>query len=210
VKNDGDARRAAAAMSDSELPLFPLATVLMPGGPLMLRIFESRYVDMVGRCMREDSGFAVVLIHRGGETGPVTFHDVATLAKIVDWHQYEDGLLGITSIGQRRVRILESHRQADGLNVGRVEAIAADPAVSLPERFDYMSRLLRQLIGQLGDQYRHVEPNYADAAWVGYRLAEILPLADEQKQTCLEMNQPLDRLQLLAEAIKVLSKRNSL
>jgi hypothetical protein len=194
-------------MSERELPLFPLGTVLMPGGPLMLRIFESRYVDMIGRCMREDSGFVVVLIQRGGETGPAAFHEVGTLAKIVDWHQYDDGILGITALGQSRVRIVESHRQADGLNVGKVDFIAPDPAIALPAKYGYLARLLEQLIDQLSEQYGMIEVNFDDAGWVGARLAEILPLPNQRKQECLELEQPLARLEVVAEAVKEMTQR---
>lgn len=196
-------------MSEAQCPLFPLGAVLFPGGPLLLRIFEPRYVDMVGRCMREDSPFAVTLIHEGAETGPATFHDVGTLAKIVDWHQYEDGLLGITTLGQRRVRIVDAHRQADGLNVGRVEPVAHEAPLALPTRYEYMARLLEQLIDQLGEQYRHAEPDYGDSTWVGFRLAEILPLSNALKQRCLEMDRPLERLEAMAEAIKAMTNRNN-
>jgi len=196
-------------MSDTELPLFPLGTVLMPDGPLMLRIFEPRYLDMIGRCMRSETGFVVVLIHNGGETGPATFNKVGTLAKIADWHQYDDGVLGITALGQSRVRVNESHRQSDGLNVGQVEFIAPDPAIVLPEKYGYLARLLEQLIDQLGDQYALVDVNYGDAGWVSSRLAEILPLPNERKQTCLELEQPLARIELIAEVVREMTKRDS-
>lgn len=195
-------------MDEKELPLFPLGTVLMPGGPLMLRIFESRYVDMIGRCMREDTGFVVVLIHQGGETGPATFHDVGTIAKIADWHQYDDGILGITALGQSRVRITRSHRQADGLNIGQVEFIEPDPGVALPENYGYLARLLEQLMEQLTEQYGTIETHYQDAGWVGSRLAEILPLPNERKQACLELLQPLARLEAVAQAVKEMTKRD--
>ncbi len=196
-------------MSDDPLPLFPLGTVLMPDGPLMLRIFEPRYLDMIGRCMREETGFVVVLIHQGGETGPSTFHNVGTLAKIADWHQYDDGVLGITALGQSRVRVTHSERQADGLNLGTVEFIAPDPAIALPEKHAYLGRLLEQLIDQLGDQYALVDANYGDAGWVSSRLAEILPLHNDRKQACLELEQPLARLDVIAEAVKEMTDGES-
>ena len=192
-----------------ETPLFPLGTVLMPGGPIMLRIFEPRYVDMVGRCMREDSGFVVTLIKSGAETGPAAFHDVGTLATIADWHQYEDGLLGITAVGQTRVRVASSRRQEDGLNVGVLETMPPEPKVSLPQKYTYLSRLLEQLIEQLGSQYAMIEVDYDDACCVGSRLAEILPLSNERKQMCLELEQPIERLVLVAAAVKEMTQQDS-
>ena len=195
--------------SDLELPLFPLGTVLLPGGPLMLRIFETRYLDMVSRCMRDESGFVVVLLREGGEVGEATFHDIGTLAKIVDWHQYDDGLLGITAIGQCRVQIAARRRQRDGLNVGRVRMLPPDPTMVLPGEYQYMARLLEQLLEQLGQQYAHVEHDFSDAAWVACRLAEILPLSNEQKQACLELTQPIERLEMVARTIKEITQKNA-
>jgi len=96
-----------------QIPLFPLNTVLFPGGPLPLRIFEARYVDMVSSCLKEDSPFGVLLIRDGGETGNATTHEIGTLARIVDWYQGSDGLLGVTAVGEQRFRLLSSHRQDD-------------------------------------------------------------------------------------------------
>ena len=95
-----------------EIPLFPLGTGLFPGGPLPLRIFETRYVDMVRRCMREESGFGVVLIERGAEAGaPSRFVQVGTEAGIVDFDRLDDGLLGLTCVGRERFRVLDAWRQ---------------------------------------------------------------------------------------------------
>lgn len=198
-------------MSDAieQRPLFPLGTVLMPNGPIMLRIFEPRYLDMVTRCMREDTGFVVTLIKQGSETSKAAFHDIGTLAKIVDWHQYDDGVLGITALGQQRVHIVSADRQTDGLNVGEVETVPDDPSLPLPEEYAYLVRLLEQLIEQLGEQYAKVDVNYDDAGWVGARLAEILPMSNEHKQTCLEIREPLSRLEIVAAAVKEMTRREN-
>ncbi|MEM6639551.1 MAG: LON peptidase substrate-binding domain-containing protein [Pseudomonadota bacterium] len=188
-------------------PLFPLGTVLMPGGPIMLRIFEPRYVDMIGRCMRESTGFVVTLIKNGGEVGPAAFHDMGTVATIADWHQYDDGLLGITAIGQHRVRLSEPRREDDGLNVAAVEALPEEPRMALPEEFAYLSRLLEQLIEQLGTQYAMIEVDYEDAGCVGARLAEILPLSNAKKQTCLELDHPVARLEIVSAAVREMTRQ---
>ncbi|NIV18523.1 MAG: peptidase S16, partial [Woeseiaceae bacterium] len=103
------------------VPLFPLRTVLYPGGPLPLRIFEPRYIDMVSKCIASDSPFGVLLIKSGTETGPATTYDIGTLARIIDWYQGSDGLLGITAIGEQRFRLKASSREPDGLAIGEVE-----------------------------------------------------------------------------------------
>ena len=94
--------------TELQVPLFPLRTVLYPGGPLPLRIFESRYIDMIGRCLKTDSLFGVLLIKEGSESGAATTYDVGTLARITDWYQGSDGLLGITARTRRR-----AERRAD-------------------------------------------------------------------------------------------------
>ena len=180
-----------------ELPLFPLNTVLFPGGPLPLRIFEPRYVDMIGRCMREGQGFGVVLIREGNETGPAQFHDVGTVARVVDFTQLPEGLLGLATVGHERFRVRTHRLEADGLNVGEVDMLEAEPAAELPAEYVHLAEVLQKLLPELGDQYSHVATNPRDASWVGYRLAEILPLTMESRQYCLELEHPLERLRLL-------------
>jgi Lon protease-like protein len=180
------------------LALFPLNIVLFPDGPLPLRIFETRYVDMVRCCMREARGFGVVLIRTGREVGPAETFDVGTLAKITDFNQLPDGLLGLSCVGQQRFRILARSVQADGLNVGEVEWLAPEPAVPVPARHAHLADLLRTVLPQLGEVYTDIDMRLDDAAWVGHRLAEILPVPLPDKQTYLEIDDPIARLDLLA------------
>lgn len=182
----------------NSIALFPLNIVLFPYGPLPLRIFETRYVDMVRRCMREAQDFGVVLIREGQEAGPAEFCDVGTMAKIVDFHQLSDGFLGLTCVGQGRFRIHSRSRQADGLNLGEVEWLAAEPTVPVPERHARLPKLLKSVLPQLGEVYTDIEMRLDDAAWVGHRLAEILPIAPAEKQNCLELDDPIRRLDVLA------------
>jgi Lon protease-like protein len=173
----------------SPIPLFPLNVVLFPDGPLPLRIFEPRYVDMVGRCMREGCGFGVVF-----DLGS----DVGTLARITDFDQLPDGLLGLTCVGTQRFRILQRSRQPDGLNLGEVSWLDPEPEVALPPRHARLAELLKSVLPQLGDVYGAMTLRLGDAAWVGHRLAEILPIAPAEKQTYLEMDDPVARLDRLA------------
>jgi len=106
------------------VPLFPLKTVLFPGGPLPLRIFEPRYLDMVSRCLKDDIQFGVVLIADGQEAASsVSTHAQGTLAKICDWYQESDGLLGIRAEGQERFRLISIEQQDDALNIGNIETL---------------------------------------------------------------------------------------
>ena len=178
-----------------EIPLFPLRTVLYPGGPLPLRIFEQRYLDMISRCLKADSPFGVLLIKEGQETGPATTFDVGTLALITDWYQGSDGLLGVTATGTNRFRCLSFRREDDGLLVGDVEELPAPPACALPEAYQPLARILQGVVEDLGRLYEDLEKNYEDAGWVSYRFAEILPISAEQKQSCLEIDDPIQRIE---------------
>ena len=192
-------------MSERTLPLFPLDTVLFPGGPLSLRIFEPRYVDMVGRCMKDGSGFAVVLIVEGSEAGrgALTTAAVGTEARIVDFNRLEDGLLGLTCLGGERLRVVRAWRQDDGLNLAEVAALGAEPAVAIPDDCAHLPEALRRLYPELGPSYEWVTPHFEDAAWVGNRLAELAPLESAVKQGLLELEDPAERLRYLAPMIRL-------
>jgi Lon protease-like protein len=180
------------------IALFPLSVVLFPEGLLPLRIFETRYVDMVRRCMREDQRFGVALIREGGEVGPADTFDVGTMAKIVDFHQLSDGFLGLSCVGEQRFRILSRSRQADGLNLADIESLARETKTALPTRHARLAELLKTVLPQLGEVYTGIEMHLDDAVWVGHRLAEILPIAAAEKQFCLELNDPIQRLDVLS------------
>jgi Lon protease-like protein len=182
----------------NSIALFPLNIVLFPDGPLPLRIFETRYVDMVRRCMREAQTFGVVLIREGNEVGPAETFDVGTLAKIVDFHQLSDGLLGLSCTGQQRFRIRSRSRQPDGLNLAEVDWLGPEPMVAIPSRHARLPALLKSVLPQLGGVYEGCEMHLDDAAWVGHRLAEILPIPLADKQSCLELDDPVQRLDVLS------------
>jgi uncharacterized protein len=185
-----------------EVPLFPLNTVLFPGGPLPLRIFEPRYLDMISACLRNDSPFGVLLIRDGGETGPATTHSVGTLARISDWYQGSDGLLGVTAVGEHRFRLLSSHRMDSGLNVGEVEILPDEPPMPLPEEYRSLSQILAGVLDDLGRLYESLDRRLDDAAWVTTRFVEILPLDLEQKQRCLEQSDPVSRLRIVRDLLE--------
>jgi Lon protease-like protein len=164
---------------------------------------------MVRRCMREGSCFGVVLLQGGGETGPVSgVASIGTSARIVDFNLLKDGLLGITCRGERRFRVLRLWRQDDGLNMGEVEwldpavSAAAAAAVAVPPEHRHLADLLRRVLPELGEVYAGIEPRFEDADWVGARLVEILPIGLGDKQSFLEMEDPLERLALLSPLIR--------
>jgi hypothetical protein len=192
----------AAAVAESALPLFPLRVVLFPGGLLPLRIFEARYVDMVGRCMREGREFGVLHIEAGGETGaPAQLALVGTAARIIDFNRLEDGLLGLLCLGTRRFRLERRHTQADGLNLGDVQWLALPPPVPLAAEYRDLVPVLRGVLGEMGELAVHLRPDFDDAGWVADRFAELLPLEASAQQVLLEMDDPLERLALLAPLV---------
>jgi hypothetical protein len=186
-------------MNESHLPLFPLHTVLFPGGVLPLRIFERRYLDLVADCLRNDRGFGVCLIRSGHEVGaaaqPFT---VGTLARIQDWDNTPDGLLAITVRGERRFRVLGSEVRTDQLNVARIEWLAEAPPMALPVEYAPLGRLLERLLDDLDPPFKDLPRALDDAAWVGARLIELLPLDPLEKQALLELDDPLRRLMTVA------------
>ena len=184
-----------------QVPLFPLNTVLFPGGPLPLRIFEARYLAMVSDCVKKDAPFGVLLIRGGYETGPATTHEVGTLARITDWYQGSDGLLGVTAVGVQRFRVISSFREANGLNVGNVELLPDEPAIALPDEYRAMPHILGGVLDDLGRLYESLERHMDDASWVTSRFVEILPIDLEQKQQCLESSDPVERLRIVQELL---------
>jgi Lon protease-like protein len=189
-------------MTATTVPLFPLQTVLFPGGPLPLRLFETRYLDMISQCMRDSAPFGVLLLVDGSEvdgpdTAVVRTQAIGTLATVCDWYQGTDGLLGITALGTDRFSLHTMSRQPDGLYTGEINILEPEPRRVLPQEYASMAELLRAVIDDLGRLYETVEKHYDDASWVSYRFAEILPLDTLHKQSCLEMDDPLARLELL-------------
>ena len=206
VSSRSHERAAALILRCMRVPLFPLNTVLFPGGPLPLRIFEPRYVDMISERMKADAPFGVLLIREGGEVGPATTFETGTLARITDWYQGSDGLLGVTAIGEQRFRLLSSRRQADGLNVGQIEILDAEPRVELPSEFSHLPEILDAVLDDLGKLYEGLSRDAADANWLSYRFIEILPINLEEKQRCLESSDTLARLSLVARLIESVRK----
>lgn len=186
-----------------QLPLFPLNTVLFPEGLLPLRIFETRYVDMVGRCMREGQPFGVIPIRSGAEVGGVVeTAELGTTARIVDFNKLPDGLLGITCKGEQKFRVLKLWQQPDGLNVGDVELLPAEDPRELPVEYHHLGDLLRKVLPELGEPYASMAGNFADASWVSARLAEILPVSAADKVGLLELDEPLARLARLNRIVR--------
>lgn len=195
-------------MNKQVIPLFPLHTVLFPGGALSLRIFEPRYLSMISQCLRSESGFGVCLIRDGSEVGDAAHvYPVGTLAEIHDWHQRNDGLLGISARGVQSFNILEQEVQANQLIMAEIELRPLEVSQPLPSKFKMLSDTLARVIERLGEPYTELTAAYDDATWVSQRLTETMPIAHVQRQLLLEMTDPLERLEYLAAALRVFEYR---
>jgi uncharacterized protein len=193
------------AFGTEDIALFPLGTVLFPDGPLSLRIFETRYIDLVRRCMHEATGFGVVLITEGSEAGSTApqIVDVGCYATIVDFSQQPDGLLGIEAVGRRRFRIVKRWQAADGLNLATVTWLPDGALVAMPVEFAELVPVLDNVLDQVGGPYASIERRLDDATWVSARLAEILPVPVHYKQHCLELDDPIARLRYLRPMFEI-------
>jgi len=188
----------------TDLPLFPLSSVLFPGGPLTLRIFESRYLDMVRECSRNGSGFGVCLILDGGEVGaPAKPAATGTLARIVDFYTLPDGLLGITAEGGERFHVERTRVRHDGLLRGDVQYLPAEPVLPVPAEYGLLATLLERIAEKAGGDYERAPRAYFDnASWVGFRLAELLPLENIERQQVLITTDPIARLHMLTKYLQ--------
>ena len=180
------------------VPIFPLNAVLFPGGLLPLRVFEARYMDMTRDCLKREEPFGVCLIHEGAEVGtPAVPEGVGCLAKILDWDMQQQGILNLRTHGSQRFRILARETSPQGLISADVELIPPDARIAMPEKFASCARLLEMVVLDQGKPV-FAEPHaFDDAAWVSYRLTEILPVPLVAKQRLLELSDSLARLSIL-------------
>jgi len=183
----------------SEIPIFPLGTVLFPGGVLPLKIFEQRYLEMTKTCLRDNAPFGVCLIREGSEIGTPTVPEaVGCLATIAEWEMPQLGMFHLIARGGEHFRLLETRAAASGLLTARVEGLPA--AVSA--QIDAICRkLLDAIIAKVGTARFPSPVALDDADWVAYRLAEILPLDLTQKQRLLEMDDAAQRFVLLRRVL---------
>ena len=196
-----------AQTDDQTLPLFPLHTVLLPGAPLGLRVFEPRYLDLVAECGRKGSGFGICLILEGEEVGaPATPAAFGVEARIEDFGNDRNGLLTLQVRGARRFRVVTTRVRDNGLLEAQVQwCDAATVRAVLRPQHAALAALLAELLDKVGAEHPgsgHAGANLRqleDAAWVGWRLAELLPVSDEQRLALLQEDDPHRRLDRLLE-----------
>jgi Lon protease-like protein len=190
-----------------DIPLFPLNSVLFPGGRLPLRIFEQRYMEMAKTCLRDSAPFGVCLIREGREVGaPAIPAEVGTLARIHAWDMPQLGLLHVTALGEQRFRIVERRVQTDGLARASIQMMEEDIDAAIPERCIGCVKLLERVIEQQGGLFE--PPHRLDSAsWVSSRLAEILPLPLPAKQELLELGDARARIERLNALLRPAAER---
>ena len=181
-----------------DVPLFPLNTVLFPGGLLPLRIFEQRYLEMAKTCLRDGTPFGVCLIREGGEVGtPATHEDLGCLARITQWDMQQLGLLQLITQGGERFRVLATRIRADGLILADIELLAEAADTPLPERFSACRQLVERIVAEHGERLFSRPFRLDSSAWVGARLAEVLPLPAASRQRLLELDDAWQRLEII-------------
>jgi Lon protease-like protein len=183
-----------------KVPIFPLNAVLFPDGILRLRIFEQRYLEMTKQCLRDEAPFGVCLIKEGSEVGtPAVPESVGCLATITHWDMPQLGVFTLVARGGARFRMLDQSVDRLGLITAEIECWDADPpgAVMAPA----CRRLVETLIEHTGRELFSEPARLDDPAWVGYRLAEVLPLPQQVRQELLELRDAGERLQRVAKVL---------
>lgn len=188
-------------MPDS-LPLFPLNTVLFPGGRLKLRIFEPRYVDLVSRSMREGSGFGICPIDEGTELEPRSICGIGSWVKVVDFETLEDGLLGVTVEADHRFDVGEQWREEDRLLHAEVNALPTPDDYPVGEQWSGLVELLEQLWPEMQREYGYgLWPKETGAYWLMSRLTEVLPVKSSIRAELLACDEAEAGLRLVAELV---------
>jgi Lon protease-like protein len=197
----------------SSLPLFPLGTVLFPGGVLPLRIFEVRYLDMIGKCHKAGAPFGVVALTQGTEVrrpggGAETFHSVGTLATITALETPQPGLMTIQCHGEQRFRIARSEQLKHGLWIADVQGLQDDLPIPVPDDLKHAAQALERLLESLQARQTpdsaplfEVPMKLDDSGWLANRWSEILPVPLELKQRLMQLDNPLVRLELVGDIL---------
>ncbi len=187
--------------------IFPLNTVLFPGGVLPLKIFEQRYMEMAKVCISEDRPFGVCLIKEGRETGtPAVPQDIGCLARIAQWDMPQLGVFHLQVEGTLRFRITETEVGRNGLISAAIECLPSDCGVAPEETM--CSEVLKAIIEKIGAEHFPAPHRFDDAAWIGYRLSEVLPISLDIKQQLLRMTDPQARLSQLGEILSAQGLRS--
>lgn len=193
----------------SALPLFPLQSVLFPGGLLSLKVFEARYLDLVSECLRTQRPFGVVALRQGQEVRregeAVAFEAVGCLAELIEVDSEQAGILQVRCRGSQRFRIISTRQRNDGLWLAQVDWIDADEAVLPNEDFVDSAQALSNAIQMLRQRgpLPFLEPfRFEEAGWIANRWCEILPIPLAARQKLMELEDPQVRLKLVDQFLR--------
>ena len=190
------------APGNSGVFIFPLNTVLFPGGRLPLRVFEQRYIEMTKQCIAGNRPFGVCQIKEGRETGtPAVPEAVGCLARIVEWDMPQLGVFHLQTEGVQRFRIVRSEVARNGLISAEIETLPNEDAVTPASVL--CAEVLRAIIEKVGAEHFPAPHRFDDAAWIGYRLCEILPIDRDTRQRMLQISDPHERLVQLEQVLSV-------
>lgn len=199
-----------------KIPLFPLRVVMFPGGQIDLQIFERRYLDLVSQCLKSNTGFGVCLLKSGEEVikegTQQTIHRTGTYCKIVDWDQLDNGLLGITVEGSAKFKITDCWQEETGVLHADVEFSRADSleaeVIPLDEQFSGLADFLHNLENHPLVEQKKLSIDYNNLWDLGWRLSELIPIAAEQKQQLLEVDDPWDRIEEIEQLVSDLANES--
>jgi uncharacterized protein len=189
-------------MDKLALPIFPLPMVVFPEGEVSLRIFEPRYLDMVRDCARQQSSFVICsVLNKAVSDDRPRVCALGTEVKIADFDVLPDGLLGIVVKGLQRVHVGKTTARHDGLLIGNIERIGADPSCPVPPQYSLLADLVAGIYTSRGASSLLSPINLDNAHWIAYRLAELLPIEVDERQQILELESVMSRLQFLLELL---------
>jgi Lon protease-like protein len=197
------------------LPLFPLNSIVFPKGRISLQIFESRYVDLVRKCLREQTGFGIVLIEAGNEVAhkgqKLDIHRVGTYCEVVDWNELPNGLLGITVEGKSTFTIIESWREKNNLCMADVtyrqdDSVDAE-AIEVGDEFQEYVELLKGLSAHPMVEDLNIDISFENLREIAWCLGELLPVGNKEKQAILELRDPIRRLEQIELYIAAMNQQ---
>ncbi len=186
----------------NNLPIFPLKSIVLPGGLFPLRIFERRYLDMVRDSIKNESRFCIALVKTESKDKYIDdVYPIASLVKIIDWNQLEDGLLGITVEGMNLVDIQSCELDGNNLLNGELKNIEPEREYMIPEKYRLLSKFYKKIHPGIKNFIDYKKERYSDASWVGFRLTECLPLDLPTKAKLISSNDAIERLEKIHEII---------
>ena len=185
----------------NDIPIFPLKSIILPGGQFPLRIFERRYLDMIRDSLKTNSGFIIALTKKDADYIS-SVHDYACYVEIVDWSQLDGGLLGITVEGKSLVTLSNCKLDETNLLRGNAQQIKSSIDHLIPQKYQILSKFYKKIYPEIKAYIFHNKSKYNDANWIGFRLIECLPIEISDKADLIATNEPLDRLEKILHIVK--------